>query len=67
MARGLKTNARWLVAGLIVLLATIASAQSTTYLFHRHYWHGISEASGMDKPDAMISDVELTAIWGWLK
>ena len=53
-------------AALIVVAIAVtanASAQST-YLFHRHYWHGIPDAGGVSNyPDATASDGGLTAIW----
>jgi len=53
-----------LISGLIVLLIIIASVQGSSNLFHRHYWHGISEVGNMGPPDATTSDGGLIAIWG---
>ncbi|MDF2956228.1 MAG: PKD repeat domain protein [Candidatus Alkanophagales archaeon MCA70_species_2] len=66
--RGCEMNGKLFISAAVVLLVAIvvtanASAQNT-YLFHRHYWHGIPDVDGVgDNPDATASDGRLTAIW----
>lgn len=47
----------------VYVSVTAADAQNT-YLFHRHYWHGIPDGGDMrDYVDAAGLDAGLTAVW----
>jgi len=50
---------------LVVAIAVTANASAqNTYLFHRHYWHGIPDGGDVyDYADAAGSDAGLTAVW----
>ena len=50
----------------VAIAATANASAQSTYLFHRHYWHGIPGGGDMRDyvdVDAMSSDAGLTAIW----
>jgi len=48
----------------VAIAATANASAQNTYLFHRHYWHGIPGGGDMrDYVDAMSSDAGLTAAW----
>jgi len=55
------------VSAVLIVVAVAATANASaqdTYLFHRHYWHGIPDGGGMrDYVDAVGLDAGLTAVW----